>query len=74
MSGLRSYTAGTRAALQTLSRGSCYYPGCGEPLVKLVKEDYYINYEIAHIRSAFTLCCELGGGDRSRRRWDVIVT
>jgi len=52
MSGLRSYTAGTRAALQTLSRGSCYYPGCGEPLVKLVKEDYYINYEIAHIRGA----------------------
>jgi len=24
--------------------------------------------------SAFALCCELGGGDRSRRRWDVIVT
>ena len=24
--------------------------------------------------SAFALCCELGGGDRSRGGWDVIVT
>ncbi len=52
MSGLRDYGAGTRAALQTLSRGTCYYPGCGEPVVRLVEGEYYINYEIAHIRGA----------------------
>jgi len=38
--------------LQTLSRGSCYWPGCGEPVVRLVETEYYINYEIAHIRGA----------------------
>jgi hypothetical protein len=52
MTGLRNYTAGTRAALQTLSRGSCYYPECGEPVVRLIEGDYYVNYEIAHIRGA----------------------
>lgn len=52
MSGLRDYSPGTRAALQTFSRGACYYPGCGEPVVKPAGEEYYINYEIAHIRGA----------------------
>jgi len=52
MSGLRDYSRGTRAALQTFSRGSCYYPGCGEPVVRPVDGEYYINYEIAHIRGA----------------------
>ena len=29
---------------------------------------------IALTYSTFALCCELGGGDRSRGGWDVIVT
>jgi hypothetical protein len=36
----------------TLSRGACYYPGCGEPVVRLVEGEYYTNYHIAHIRGA----------------------
>ncbi|MCA1607697.1 MAG: hypothetical protein LC775_20035 [Acidobacteria bacterium] len=52
MSSLRGYSPGTRAALQTLSRGTCYYPGCGEPVVRLVEDEYIVNYEIAHIYAA----------------------
>lgn len=52
MPGLRDYSPGARAALVTLSRGACYAPGCGEPIVRLADGDYYINYEIAHIRGA----------------------
>ena len=52
MSGLRNYSAGTRAVSQTLSRGACYYPECGEPVVRLVEGEYYTDYEIAHIRGA----------------------
>ena len=33
-----------------------------------------VDYLASLNASAFALCCELGGGDRSRRRWDVIVT
>jgi hypothetical protein len=56
VSTLRNYSAGTRAALQTLNRGTCYYPMCREPVVKRIEGadpiEYSINYEIAHIRAA----------------------
>jgi len=42
--------------------------------VMLVRIPYDRNAERVAELSAFALCCELGGGDRSRRRWDVIVT
>jgi hypothetical protein len=52
MSGLRNYSAGTRTALVTLSRGACYAPVCGEPVIKIIEGEYYNNYWIAHIRGA----------------------
>jgi hypothetical protein len=48
----RNYTQATRAALVTLSRGACYYPGCGEAVIRIVEDEYYTNYHIAHIRGA----------------------
>jgi len=59
MSGVRDYSPGTRAALQTLSRGSCYWPGCGEPVVRLLD---------------FCNLLRAGRGDRGRGGWGVIVT
>lgn len=52
MPGPRDYSAGTRAALQTLSRGTCYFPRCREPVLKTVEGEYSINYIVAHIYAA----------------------
>lgn len=49
MATSRNYGAGDRAALISLSGGSCYWPGCGEPIVRLVNQHYEIALEIAHI-------------------------
>src|SRR6266702_4842392 len=46
----RNYTSGDRAALIALSGASCYWPGCGEPLLKPVDRHYEIMLEIANIR------------------------
>ena len=46
------YSAGTRAALALLSRGTCYYPGCQEQVIVFQEGEPYINYQIAHIRDA----------------------
>lgn len=48
----RGYTAATRAALATLSKGHCYYPGCTEPTIKFIDGVPMTNYQIAHIRDA----------------------
>jgi len=46
----REYSADTRAALAAVSQGSCYFPGCGTPIVVLLGERPVINVEITHIR------------------------
>lgn len=54
MTGPRSYSAATRAALALLSRGRCYNPDCERPDPIIVRRggEPYIDYEIAHIRDA----------------------
>jgi hypothetical protein len=52
VAGPREYTAGTRAALATLSKGHCYYPGCTVPTIVFIEGEPVINYQIAHIRDA----------------------
>ncbi|WP_326943788.1 hypothetical protein OG439_27995 [Amycolatopsis sp. NBC_01307] len=49
MSGNRDYTRGDRAALISLSAGTCYWPECSDPIVKRVEGSYKIALEIAHI-------------------------
>ena len=45
----RSYSSGDRTALIALSRGSCAWPGCGEPIVRQVEREYVVSAQIAHI-------------------------
>lgn len=45
----RSYGSGVHAALASLSRGSCYWPDCGEPVVRFVQGVPVANLQIAHI-------------------------
>ncbi len=53
MGGPRSYKSGTEKALFQLSKGTCYYPGCGEPvLVFLDPATPVVNVHICHIRGA----------------------
>ncbi len=63
MRGPRDYSAGTKAALAALSRGTCYYPGCPQPVIRFVEGEPYIDYQIAHIRDA-----------RSGNRFDPAMT
>ncbi|MFB7998803.1 hypothetical protein ACFC4G_38995 [Streptomyces sp. NPDC056002] len=51
MGEVRKYTAGTHAALMSLCRGFCYWPGCEEPVTKFVDGEHILNLEIAHIRA-----------------------
>lgn len=48
----RDYSAGTRAALVALSKGTCYFPGCTSPVIRFLDGEPFVNYEIAHIRDA----------------------
>jgi hypothetical protein len=48
----RTYSPATRAALAVLSQGSCYYPGCGTPIVVLVGGQPEVNVERVRIRTA----------------------
>lgn len=52
VAGPRDYSAGTRAALATLSRGRCYFPECLSPILRFIDGEPYIDYQIAHIRDA----------------------
>jgi hypothetical protein len=47
----RSYTRGDWAGLITLCRGSCYFPGCPEPVVLVENGVPVLRLEIAHIRA-----------------------
>lgn len=48
----RKYTAGTRASLFALGKGTCYFRGCTKPVVEEVEGQYLIAVEIAHIQGA----------------------
>jgi hypothetical protein len=48
----RTYPTATRAALAVLSRDSCYFPGCGAPIVLFVNGQPEVNVETVPIRSA----------------------
>jgi hypothetical protein len=58
LSEKRDYTQGDRAALISLSAGTCYRPGCSDPIVKRVDGSYKLALEIAHI------CALNSGGER----------
>lgn len=45
----RNYGPGVAPALISLSQGTCYYPGCGQPVIVLVEGEPSMNLEIAHI-------------------------
>lgn len=49
MSVRRNYSAGIPTALATLCNGTCYWPGCAEPVVVFVNEKPVNNLQIAHI-------------------------
>ncbi|MET9932000.1 MULTISPECIES: hypothetical protein [unclassified Streptomyces] len=51
MGEARKYTSGTHAALMSLCRGFCYWPGCEEPVTRFVDGEHILNLEIAHIRA-----------------------
>jgi hypothetical protein len=51
-SGPRHYTAGTERALFRLSSGTCYFPDCKTPVIRMVGEHPIVEVEIAHIRGA----------------------
>jgi hypothetical protein len=48
----RTYSTATRAALAALSQGSCYFPGCGTPIVVFVDGQPEVNVESVRIRTA----------------------
>ncbi|MEU5134563.1 hypothetical protein [Streptomyces californicus] len=51
MGEARKYTSGTHAALMSLCRGVCYWPGCEESVTRFVDGEHILNLEIAHIRA-----------------------
>ena len=52
MTNWRTYSTATRAALAVLSQGSCYFPGCGTPIVVTASGQPEVNVEIVRIRRA----------------------
>jgi hypothetical protein len=48
----RQYPQAVRAALVALCGGTCYWPGCPEPVIRFVDGDPVSNLQIAHIRAA----------------------
>src|SRR5262245_31634165 len=46
----RRHKAGVRETLYLLSRGSCYAPDCGQPVVRMVDDEPCLNVQTAHIR------------------------
>ena len=47
----RTYSNATVAGLMTLAGGACYWPDCGEPILRMVGGEPMLNLEIAHIRA-----------------------
>ncbi|MFC9330776.1 hypothetical protein [Kitasatospora sp. NPDC057015] len=47
----RNYSNATIAGLMTLAGGACYWPDCGEPILRMVGTEPMLNLEIAHIRA-----------------------
>lgn len=47
----RDYPTAVRAALTAFSAGKCYWPGCGEQLLRMVNGKYRMALDIAHIRA-----------------------
>lgn len=45
----RDYSSAVRAALTAFSAGKCYWPGCGEQLLRAVNGKYRMALDIAHI-------------------------
>ncbi|RDI35252.1 ATP synthase F0 subunit B [Lentzea flaviverrucosa] len=45
----RDYSPAVRAALTAFSAGKCYWPGCGEQLLRLVNGKYRMALDIAHV-------------------------
>ena len=52
MPGPRSYDRNTLSSLGYLSGGTCYYPGCPEPVFRKVGDNWILAGQIAHIRAA----------------------
>jgi hypothetical protein len=48
----RQYHPAVRAALAALCGGTCYWPGCPEPVIRFVDGAPVSNLQIAHIRAA----------------------
>ena len=48
----RRYPQAVRAALAALCGGTCYWPGCPEPVIRFVDGIPISNLQIAHIRAA----------------------
>jgi hypothetical protein len=48
----RQYQPAVRAALAALCGGTCYWPGCPEPVIRFVEGVPVSNLQIAHIRAA----------------------
>jgi hypothetical protein len=46
----RRYAAGTLTALASLANGTCYWPGCPEPVAVFIDEKPVHNLHMAHIR------------------------
>ena len=51
MTNWRTYSTATRAALAVLSQGSCYFPGCGTPIVVFLGGQPEVNVESVRIRT-----------------------
>jgi methyl-accepting chemotaxis protein len=49
MTEWQDHPAETRAALAAVSQGSCYFPGCGTPVVVVLGDRPVVNVEIARI-------------------------
>jgi hypothetical protein len=49
---IRNYSQGVRLALAALCGGTCYWPGCGEPVIRFVGDEPISNLQIAHITGA----------------------
>lgn len=48
----RQYPQAVRAALAALCGGTCYWPGCPEPVIRFIDREPVSNLQIAHIRAA----------------------
>lgn len=48
----RQYPQAVRVALVALCGGTCYWPGCPEPVIRFVDGEPVSNLQIAHIRAA----------------------